>query len=100
MSLAKTLLQRSRQFGMRRSVAVYLAIVVGLVLASELAIEHMIGKGSAEPVAPLLNAAAIAALVANRSATTAGRRCARSRTSSWRRRPQHATAPSSAATRP
>ena len=63
MSVLQILVRRARQFGLRRSVAVYLLIVVGLVLASELAIEHIIGQGVANPGLPVLNALAIAALV-------------------------------------
>jgi len=62
-SVLHTLMRRARQFGLRRSVAVYLLIVVGLVLASELAIEHLIGQESAAPGMSILNALAIAALV-------------------------------------
>ena len=49
MSVLQILVRRARQFGLRRSVAVYLLIVVGLVLASELAIEHIIGQGGGGP---------------------------------------------------
>ncbi len=63
MSVVQTLLRRARQFGLRRSVAVYLVIVVGLVLASELDIEHIIGQGAAGPAASPLKALVIAALV-------------------------------------
>lgn len=63
MSLVRTLMRRARQFGVRRSLTIYLAIVIGLVLAGELAIEHIIGEGKAEPGAPLLNAIVLAALV-------------------------------------
>ena len=63
MSVFQSLVRRARLFGLRRSVAVYLLIVVGLVLASELAIEHIIGQEGAVPGMPVLNALAIAALV-------------------------------------
>jgi len=63
MSVVGALLQRVRQFGVRRSLAIYVVILLGLVLASEMAIERMIGPGAAEPVSPFLNALAIAALV-------------------------------------
>ena len=63
MSTFQTLVRRARHFGLRRSIAVYLLIVVGLVLASELGIEHMFGQGAEKPVSPLLNALVIAALV-------------------------------------
>lgn len=64
MSLLGTLMQRARQFGVRRSLTIYLAIVFGLVLAGELAVEHFIGDGRFEPGAPLLNGMVLAALVA------------------------------------
>ncbi len=63
MKWSGTLLRRVRQFGVRRSLTIYLVIVIGLVLASEMAIEHMIGQGAAAPVSPFVNALAIAALV-------------------------------------
>ena len=63
MNLVETLIHRARRFGVKRSIAVYLVIFVGLVLASELAVEHLIGQGAASPVSPLLNAIVIAALV-------------------------------------
>ena len=63
MKLLQTLACRARQFGYRRSIAVYLVIVVALVLASELAIEHILQQGIAESSFPVLNALAIAALV-------------------------------------
>ncbi len=63
MSAFQTLVRRARQFGLRRSIAVYLAIVVGLVLASELAIQHIMGQGGSDPGLPVLNALAIAALL-------------------------------------
>ncbi len=63
MSALQLLMQRARQFGVRRSIAVYLAIVVGLVLASELAIQHIMGQGTVDPGLPVLNALAIAALL-------------------------------------
>lgn len=59
----RTLARRAAQFGLRRSIAIYLIIVVALVLASELAIEHLLTQGSIGPVSPLLNALAIAAVV-------------------------------------
>lgn len=64
MNLVGTLMQRARQFGVRRSLTIYLAIVFGLVLAGELAVEHIIGDGRSEPGAPLLNGIVLAALVA------------------------------------
>jgi PAS domain S-box-containing protein len=64
MSLLRTLTQRARQFGVRRSVAVYLTIVIGIVIAGELAIGHILGQGSGDAASPLLNALALAALVA------------------------------------
>ncbi len=63
MNLVDTLVHRARQFGVKRSIAVYLVIVIGLVLACELAVEHLIGQSAASPVSPLLNAIAIAAFV-------------------------------------
>ena len=61
MNLVDTLVHRARQFGVKRSIAVYLVIVIGLVLACELAVEHLIGQSAASPVSPLLNAIVIAA---------------------------------------
>lgn len=63
MKSLQTLLHRVRHFGLRRSIAIYLAIVVGLVLASELLIEHVLVQDGAGPVSPFPNALAIAALV-------------------------------------
>lgn len=62
MKSLETLLARVRRFGLRRSIAIYLAIVIGLVLASELMIEHFLARGG-EAFSPFLYAFAIAALV-------------------------------------
>lgn len=59
----RTLARRAGQFGLRRSIAIYLIIVVALVLASELAIEHILAQEGIGPVSPLFNALAIAAVV-------------------------------------
>jgi len=63
MSVLETLVRRARQFGFRRSIAIYLAIVVGLVLACELAIEHIMRQGADNAGLPVLSALAIAALL-------------------------------------
>ncbi len=63
MGVLQTLVRRARQFGLRRSAAVYLVIVVGLVLASELAIEHIVGQGEQSQGFAVTSALAIAALV-------------------------------------
>ena len=63
MKALQSLAQRVRQFGLRRSATVYLAIVVGLVLASEFAIEQIAGQGAHGQGFAILNALAIAALV-------------------------------------
>ena len=63
MSALHRLFRRASQFGVRRSIAVYLAMVVGLVLAGELAIQYIMGQGGADPGLPVLDAFAIAALV-------------------------------------
>ena len=63
MSFLETLLVRLRRFGLRRSIAIYLVIVVCLVLAGELLIERMIGNASGDMATPILNALVIAALV-------------------------------------
>ncbi|MBS0337630.1 MAG: EAL domain-containing protein [Proteobacteria bacterium] len=63
MKLLETLGLRVRQFGLRRSAAVYLVIVVGLALASEFAGDQISGQGAANPGAAILSALAIAALV-------------------------------------
>lgn len=63
MSVLHTLLRRVRQFGLRRSALVYLVIVVGLVLSSEFAIEHIAGQTGEHPGFAIVNGLAIAALV-------------------------------------
>jgi len=61
MKVLYTLLRRIRQFGLRRSAMVYLVIVAGLLLASELAIEHIVGQSEA-PAFAVMDALVIAAL--------------------------------------
>lgn len=67
MTPLQTLRRRLGQFGLRRSIAIYLLIVVGLALGSQLAIENvlesMLLEQIAVPVAPVLHAFSIAALV-------------------------------------
>src|SRR3954470_6618762 len=63
MTVLETLVRRARQFGFRRSIAIYLAIVVGLVLACALAIEHIMRQGANDAGLPVLSALAIAALL-------------------------------------
>jgi len=63
MRVLETLARRVRQFGLRRSAAVYLIIVVALVLASQFAIERIVGQGEHDPATAVLSALAIAALV-------------------------------------
>ncbi|MEO8203619.1 MAG: PAS domain S-box protein, partial [Betaproteobacteria bacterium] len=62
MKVLDTLVQRARQFGVGRSIAVYLVIVIGLALACELAIDGM-GVDASKAATPLLTALGIAALV-------------------------------------
>jgi len=64
MNLLRNLARRTRQFGVRRSVAIYLMIVAGIVLACELAIGYRLGEGSDNPAVPALGALALSALVA------------------------------------
>ena len=63
MGLLQSVVTRLRQFGLRRSIAVYFIIVVGLVMAGELAIDHIV-RGTADGgIFPLVNAFLLAALV-------------------------------------
>jgi diguanylate cyclase (GGDEF)-like protein/PAS domain S-box-containing protein len=63
MKVVQTLVRRARQFGMPRSIAIYLCIFIGLALAGELTVEQLMGQGSADPARPLINALVLAALV-------------------------------------
>ena len=63
MRALQALVFRVQRFGLRRSAAVYLVIVVGLVLASEFAIDQIVVQGGDRPGFAVVNALAIAALV-------------------------------------